>query len=124
MVSVNQIEQAIILGDAFSFVLTEELRQEQIKGCEDCCDVSLLESIIELTYMLERRISLPTPLLDETTDALYTCLQTKLISYSGAGGTINPNASIPNTIIDVEIIGNDSPYEITIPWSDFIDNGE
>jgi hypothetical protein len=57
------------------------------------------------------------------TEKLYACLLSAVANYSGASITVDPNAQIPNTIIDVTIVGNDSPYELQFGYDDFIDSG-
>lgn len=99
MASLNEIQDAIILADTYSFQLVDEMLANEKMGCTDCCSVDLIYSLIELTYSLERRIS--ENIYNKTTDDLYTCLMTNLIGFSGSAGSINPNASIPGTIINV-----------------------
>lgn len=115
MATVLNIQNAIALGDAYSLMLTDELLVEEKKGCLDCCDMSIILSLIELTYMLERRLA--NNQLDSDTDALYECLLTKLIGYSGSAGSVNPNASIPNTIIDVTVISDGKPNPFDFNYS-------
>lgn len=119
--TVEEINDLILIADGFSYELGQELLIEEKKGCEDCGDVATIMLLTILKSQLEYQVSIGD--YGTQTEKLYACLLSAVANYSGASITVDPNAQIPNTIIDVTIVGNDSPYEITFDWADFIDNG-
>lgn len=116
-----EIQELLLLADGYLIELGDIIFLEQTSGCLDCSDVDLAYNILELQLALQHKLD--TSDYGEQTDVLYACLQKVIQNYSGASLTVDPNAQIPNTTIDVTTLGNNRPYEITFGWSDFIDNG-
>lgn len=122
MALIEEITDSILLAKSFQTELTDELLYDQKRGCMDCKDQGEINRIENLVVSLENRVSRNT--LDEETDKIYNCLLTAIANYSGSSLPVDPNANVPNITIDVTIIGNNQPNELTFYWSDFIDNGE
>lgn len=121
MATQGQINDLILVADGYMLEKTNEMLVEQKKGCDDCGDVSAIMQLTILKEQLNYQMSIDD--YGDQTDTLYSCLLGAVANYSGASIVVDPNANVVNTTIDVTTIGNDSPYEITIAWADFIDNG-
>jgi hypothetical protein len=96
MATQQQIQDAILLGRSYRFELVDDLLTNLKKGC--CGNTSLIAQISGLISSLEHRIE--DNIYNLTTNALYSCLLTSIANYSGASLTVDPNASLPNTIIE------------------------
>lgn len=122
------VEQEIIdltqIAKSYLMELGSEMITEHKKGCDDCAEkISWkIQQLIMLVESLYEKIRLDD--YGEETERLYSCLLSAVGSYSGASLSVDPNSVNPNIVIDVTIIGNNSPNELTFYWSDFIDNGE
>lgn len=117
----QEILDLIQISDAYSLELTEDLLDEEKNGCVSCSDANKIMQLIILKRQLIYKISIDD--YGTETQKLYSCILSAIANYSGASISVDPNSSTPNTTIDVIIIGNESPYEITFSWSNFIDNG-
>lgn len=99
MASKIDISNAIVRGYAYAIQLTNELADEQEKGCDDCYDASVIECLLWLTSALQDRID--RDILDADTDKLYEQLVQATSPYY-ADATVDPNASIPYVQIIVQ----------------------
>lgn len=122
MAVVQDITNLILLADGYLLSLQEDRLAEQVKGCSGCSSSAIMQQVIMLKEQLLYQVEIED--MGERTDSLYTCLLQAIENYSGASITVDPNASIPNTVIDVTVVGNDSPYDITIQWSDLLNTGD
>lgn len=123
MVNLEQIQNLILVADAYALEAGQALYTEQTKGCVDCCDASVIERLEWLTDSLNKQVSNND--YGTTTQMLYNCLLSAVGNYSGASLSVDPNASVPNTniIIDGGVVDN-RPYEIDIFYNDMSgDNG-
>lgn len=124
MVTEQQVIDLILIAQSYNLELGDNMIVEQKKGCDDCAD-KLANQILQLIMLVEQlyyKIELND--YGEETDSLYACLLSAVAAYSGASLSLDPNAVNPNITIEVEIIGNNQPNELTFYWNDFIDNGE
>lgn len=122
MITVEEITEAILRAKGYQAELTEELLEEQKAGCMDCKDQRDINRIENLVVSLENRIVRFD--LGEDTTKLYNCLLLAIGNYHDGALSIDPNATVPSIIIDVEVITDSRPNELTFYWSDLIDNGE
>lgn len=105
------IQNAIIQAYGYAIELGNELYTEHSKGCVDCYDASNIECLIWLTGELQYRVD--NDFLDADTDKLYAQLLEALSGYVGFV-TVDTNASIPYTIINVEGGGG------IVSWEDIL----
>lgn len=98
MASKIDIGNSIIRAYNYAIQLTDELADEHDKGCLDCVDASNIECLLWLSEVLQDRSD--RDVLDKDTDALYEQLLEATSAYYG-DDNIDPNASIPYTIINV-----------------------
>jgi len=96
MATQQQIQDAILLGRSYRLELVDDLLSNLKKGC--CGNTSLIAQISGLISSLEHRME--DNIYNLTTSALYTCLLTSIANYSGASLSVDPNASLPNTVIE------------------------
>lgn len=124
MAVVEQITSLLLIADAYILELASEILEDYKKGCDECAikPKGKLQQVIMLKEQLSYQVSVDD--MGTVTDLLFSCMLKAIDTYSGASISVDPNANVPNTTIDVEIIGNDSPYEVSLEWDDFIDNGE
>lgn len=121
MATQQQIQDAILLGRSYRFELVDDLLTNLKKGC--CGNTSLIAQISGLISSLEHRID--DNIYNLTTNSLYSCLLTSIANYSGASLSVDPNASLPNTIIEGGgIIIDSRPDPIDVFYADMSgDNG-
>lgn len=120
MATTQQIRDAILLGRSYRFEIVDNLLTELKKGC--CGNTTLIAQISGLISSLNHRID--DNLYNDTTNALYSCLLSSIADYSGASLSVDPNASLPNTIIEGGGGSGDSrPDPLLITWNDLVDTG-
>ena len=98
MVSKLDIQNAILRAYGYMVQLTDELATEQGNGCIDCYDASKIECLLWLSEDLQDRVD--RNVSGKETDALYEQLLEALSGYNYES-VVDPNASIPYTIINV-----------------------
>ena len=121
MITPQQIQDTILLAQAYTLDLIEDIYVSQKRGCMDCKDASEVFRIDNLIYSLEG--ILQRNLIDDKTAKIYLCLQTAIANYSGVA-TIDPNAVVDGVTIIIEEGGGDNrPDPLLIEWSDLVSTG-
>jgi hypothetical protein len=118
----QEINDLILIADGYTLEMTGQLSTEMKKGCLDCIDSARIMQITVLKSQLEYKV-----IIDDygtETQSLYNCLLDAVADYSGASISLDPNASIPNTIIDVTIIGELRPAWFDFSWSEMESSDE
>lgn len=115
--NIEEIQQTILLSQAYTLELTDKLLEEQKKGCSGCKYESQVNQIINLIVSLENRISRND--LGSDTAKIYDCLLTAIENFSGSS-VIDPNAIVGGITIIVEGggSGSDMPAPIDVFYSD------
>lgn len=118
----QEINDLILIADGYTLELTKQLSTEMKKGCLNCGDSAKVMQITVLKSQLEYKISIGD--YGTETQSIYNCLLDAVASYSGASISVDPNASIPNTIIDVTIIGDNRPSWFDFSWDEMESSDE
>lgn len=121
MVTVEQIQEKVLLAKSYYQELMVGYTNDYEDGCKNCSTCELT-NIRRLCKRLLRRAA--DEILDEVTLDLYNCLLKAISAYSGSALAIDPNAYIPNTIIDVTIISDGKPSWFDFPWNEMESSDE
>jgi len=97
MANTIEINAAIIKGYNYVLELAVTLIDKINIGAHDCEEGYRIERILLLAETLQHYVDINT--LDATTDGLYLQLLNATDDYVGAGGTLDPNLELPNTIV-------------------------
>lgn len=115
--TIEEIQDTILLGQAYTLELTDSLLDEQKKGCSGCKYEGQINQITNLILSLENRISRED--LSLSTYKIYNCLLTSIENFSGSS-IIDPNAVVGGItiIVDGGGSGDDTPDTIDVFYSD------
>jgi len=115
--TIEEIQDTILLANSFTLELTDLLLEEQKKGCSGCKYEGQINQINNLVLSLENRISRNDLSLD--TYKIYSCLLTAIENFSGSS-VIDPNALVSGItiIVDGGGSGDDTPDSIDVFYSD------
>lgn len=108
----EEVTDLIIISKAYSLELTRLMLDAQKSGCR-ADDIS--SQVMRLIVLKEQLLyKIKTDDYGTETQKLYSCLLQAVAGYSGAAISLDPHASIPNTALDITIIGDERPS-----WFDF-----